>query len=203
MTSRRSQPISWNSVLLRSSEYLLTDEFKQRVMEEDNTMVHMIPTLSQMNRLGYLTVDSQEGKIEHFRKNGIPYTKKQRSYVAGLMDITLARRFIHIMNLETDMCAINIPIVCDGCDIRLPPDLDIPLTTSHAKNKHPKVETHMSTAIPYNEVVNSSGKLFSDIYSKFKCKQFLETKKLYYVFCWDPKWARNILFTKILKFLKH
>ncbi len=200
--SVRSRFRSWKSLLVRSSEYLLSDEFKRRIEEEDDTMVHVIPILSQMNSHGYLTVDSQEGNVKRFRNKGITYTQKQRSYVAGLMHISMAKLFIPHMNLETDMCAINVPIVCSDCDLKLPAALDIPLSTLHAANKKTKVETHMSTAIPFSVVVHESGKLFLDSYSKVTCKQFINSGDIVYVFCWDPIWGRNDLFSKILKSLK-
>jgi len=66
--SKRSH--DWNDLLLKSSKFLLFDEFKEMVIVEDDTMLKVIPRLSSINASGYLTTDSQEGKIYKFqRKN--------------------------------------------------------------------------------------------------------------------------------------
>lgn len=85
--SARARLQTWKGMLARCSEFLLSSEFLERVQQEDVTMVHAIPMLSQMNRFGYLTTDSQEGKMERFTRKKIGYVQKQRAYVCGLMHI--------------------------------------------------------------------------------------------------------------------
>ncbi len=74
--------------------------------EEDPTMTEARPRLSEINRKGFLTTDSQMGKkgVEQ----GVPYW--QRSYLQGLMPRHLARNLHLRLDLEDSvMVLVNAP----------------------------------------------------------------------------------------------
>lgn len=107
------------------------------------------------------------------------------------------------MNLETDTCAINVSIVCDKSVLPIQRTLSIPLTaTTDIRSKRVQVDTSMTTAIPYEVVVQESGAVFQGAHSRVSCREFIRAGDLVYVFCWDPVFGRNVLFARILKFLK-
>jgi hypothetical protein len=195
---------SWNSLLKQSSNYLMSDDFKKRVIEEDETMLKMISPLSKINLMGYLTTQSQQGNIDKFYKQKQLHIAKERAFVTGLMEKSLAKKFIQNLNIMTDKCAIAIPILPDKCVVNLPADLDIPLTiTTKIKKKQTIVETHMSTAIPKSVVLLELKQIFPQV----NFTEFLKKGKFVYIFCWDVVWGRlanknNGLFQSILHVLK-
>lgn len=187
--------MKFNDALKHSVEMLKSDAFKQRVIEEDKTMLKHIPILIEINKNGYLTDNSQAGR----NHSGLtwdtkkPFVMKEKAYISGFMKESDATEFIKLMSIETDKNAILIPY-CNG-KIDLLAGLDIPLTIATVDNKT-TVETHQPVAMPKDWI-------------DFEKKQVKldRSEKAVYIFCWDNKWGRNAsgkngLFTDVLHILK-
>jgi hypothetical protein len=163
--------------------------FLERITVEDPTMVKHLPFLKQINQLGFLTENSQAG----LRRKGKDYEIYERAFVGGFMQEKEAAEFIKKMALHTDKNAIFVPTCCD--DVIVPPNLDIPLTTTK-KNGKISVDTHMAVAIPQR---------VEDMFRK--SVKLNKTEKAVYIFCWDPEFNRlasgkNGLFRDVLKCLQ-
>ena len=161
-----------------------TEAFIQRVKEEDPTMLKHLPLLQKINKLGFLTVNSQAGN----RSKGKGYEILERAYLVGFMLEKDAEQFIKNMGVHTDKNAVYVP-VCD----ETPSSLDVPLTIT--KKDDVKVETHMSTSLP------------KEAEAFFRKMAFLnKSEKVVFLFCWDPLWCRlasgrNGLFTDVIRVL--
>lgn len=70
--------------------------------EEDPSMAQARPRLSEINKRGFVTTDSQMGKREvlQHRITGEDYDYRQRSYVKGLLPKHLGEEFKRRMQLE-------------------------------------------------------------------------------------------------------
>jgi len=163
-------------------------EFLERIKIEDPTMVKQLPILKQINQLGFLTTESQAG----LKRNGKEYEIYERAYISGFMKEEDAANFIKKMALHTDKNAMFVPTCCN--DVIVPPELDIPLTTSKEKGKI-SVVTHASAAIPQS---------VEDMFRKGV--KLNKTEKAVFILCWDPEFnrlasGRNGLFRDILKCL--
>jgi hypothetical protein len=177
-------------------EHLSSQEFLNRVQEEDSTMLKQLDILKKINSLGYITNDSQAGR----RSTGLHYAEKwemlieERAYMYGYMMEDKATKFIEQMAYQTDKNAVMIP-VC-GDDIAVPSSMDLPLTTTTRVSTGKRwTHTHVSMVLPENV-------------DTFYRKQLHINKreKAVIVFCWDTKWNRmadgpNGLFTDIVKVL--
>lgn len=173
---------------------IASDEFKKDREEEDSRMIKFIPTFLEMNRLNFLTNDSQAG---HFRKgisvfSGKPYTESERAYVIGFMPEKQAEAFILNMALHTDKNAIVVA-ACDNWDASR--KLDVPLTITRSEGKM-DVQTHMSTTVPT-----------SHFEFEKKLAKLNKSENVVMMFCWDPIWNRlasnkNGLFTDVIRVLK-
>ena len=158
------------SIIKRAVLRVSSPEFVKGIAEEDPEMVIALPIIQEINRKGYITIESQRG---FFR----PKTKtNERAYVCGFIHRNKASNFIHTMNLMTDKLAVMIPIC--GNDCFLPASMDLPLTETGGK-----IRTHMSMALP---------KMVWESYCKEaelgkQCDEFVV------IFCWDPKWNRDAL----------
>ena len=76
--------------------------------EEDPTMAQARPRLSEINKKGFLTIDSQMGKKEvrqHY-VTGADYPSWQRSYVDGFMPRHLMNDFHQRMELEDSVVVL-------------------------------------------------------------------------------------------------
>jgi hypothetical protein len=186
--------MKFKEALKKSVELFDSKEFIELRREEDPTMIKHLPLLQKINKLGFLTENSQAGRFskgKHY-KDGLPYEIHERAYVSGFMLETKAVEFIKHFNLYTDKNVAFVPVCSDT--IHLPASLDIPVTYSIHK-KITSIDTHMSTALP-----NS---LF-EWYKKFL--KINKSEKVVYLFCWDTKWDRlaskeNGLFKDIIKTL--
>jgi len=163
-------------------------EFLERIIIEDPTMVKHLPILKEINRLGFLTTESQAG----LRRKGKDYEIHEKAYVCGFMQEKEAEEFIKKMGLHTDKNAIFVPTCCD--DVIIPRNLDIPLTITK-KNGKISVDTHMSMAIP-----QSAENSFR------KWVKLNKTEKAVYMYCWDSEWNRlasgkNGLFRDVIRCL--
>jgi hypothetical protein len=180
----------------KSIQMFESDDFKQRIREEDPTMIKHLDILKEINKYGYLTTESQAGRCRKGAKSyfdGKPYEIKERAYICGFIKKDTAEKFIKEMGINTDKNAVFIPICDDNIDI--PRVLDIPLTITIQKDKT-EVSTHTSAAIPksYAEQLR-------------KEKKLNKSEDVVYVVCWDTKWCRNAsdkngLFTDVLRILK-
>ena len=165
-------------------------EFKERVNEEDTTMLRQLATLQEINRNGFITVNSQAGakaKGKH-HETGKAYENIERAYLMGFMLETKAPEFIKNMGLKTDKNAVFVPVCSD--DINLPSVLDIPLTITKSAGTT-KVDTHFSSALP------------KSAFDSFKKQVKLsKSEKVVFIFCWDSEWGRKGLFKDVLRILR-
>ena len=165
-------------------------EFKERVNEEDTTMLRQLATLQEINRNGFITVNSQAGakaKGKH-HETGKAYENIERAYLMGFMLETKAPEFIKNMGLKTDKNAVFVPVCSD--DINLPSALDIPLTITTSAGTT-KVDTHFSSALP------------KSAFDSFKKQVKLsKSEKVVFIFCWDSEWGRKGLFKDVLRILR-
>ena len=165
-------------------------EFKKRIVEEDSTMMKQLPLLKEINKLGYLTIESQAGR----HSVGKSYSISERAYMAGFMEQETAAKFIKYISINTDKNAAYVP-VCGNYDL-VPSKLDIPVTVSvDTKSGLQNIETHLSPVIP----------LEIDKLQRKQVKLNLTDKSVFIV-CWDIKWNRlasgqSGLFTDIIKAL--
>uniref|UniRef100_A0A6C0API3 Uncharacterized protein n=1 Tax=viral metagenome TaxID=1070528 RepID=A0A6C0API3_9ZZZZ len=163
-------------------------EFIERIRSEDPTMVRQLPILKEINKLGFLTTESQAGK----NSKGKDYEIIERAYICGFMLEKDAVKFIRDMGMITDKNSVYVPLV--GDEIHIPPSLDIPLTLQ-IKNGKTEVATHTSMALPrrWHEMMR-------------KLIGLNKNEKVVYIFCWDTHWNRlasskSGLFTDVLKVL--
>lgn len=182
--------MKFKEALRRSIKGLSSEEFKKRVKEEDETMLKHIKILEEINELEYLTVDSQAGRRTQGKtEEGDKYDIWERSYIVGFMEEERGKVFLRDLNIKSDKVGINVGY-CEGL-IRIPSDLDIPLTIGKKKDDF-IVHTHMSSAIP---------KETWDSY--LKLAKINKTEKVVLIFCLDPKWNRTgSLFNDVRKLLK-
>jgi hypothetical protein len=165
-------------------------EFKERVNEEDALMLRQFAILQEINKHGFITVNSQAGnksKGKHYT-TGKPYENLERAYLMGFMLETEAALFIKNMGLKTDKNAIYVPVCSD--DIKLPSALDIPLTITKSGGTV-IVDTHFSVALPKSA--------FEGFRKQAKLSK---SEKIVFIFCWDSEWGRKGLFKDILRVFK-
>jgi len=187
--------MKFKDALKRSIAMFDSNEFEERIREEDATMLKQLPLLKDMNRHKFLTLDSQAGLHRRFIsvKDGKPSEIYERAYVTGFMLNKDAIEFIKNFNILTDKNAVYIPF-CNN-DVCVPPALDMPLTIIK-QGKHTEVVTHTGFTYPtiYMEQIRKSSHIN-------------KSEPIALVYCWDTKWNRlasgkNGLFTDVLKILK-
>jgi len=181
--------MKFNQAMEHAVAFLKSEEFKDRVLEEDATMLRQLPVLQRINQHGFITLDSQAGKRIKGKnyKTGMPYEEIERSYLAGFMLEHDAVEFIKTMALKTDKNAA----VLSECDAtHMPPTLDIPLTVVK-RSGETAVHTHFSTALPRSTFVAFK-----------KHANLNKSERVVYVFCWDTVWGREGLFKDVLRVLK-
>jgi len=180
--------MKFNDAVVHAVAFLKSAEFKERVVEEDASMLRQLPVLQGINQLGFITTNSQAGKRargKHY-ETGEPLENLERAYLTGFMREPVAAEFIKSMALTTDKNAAFIPV----CDSKLPADLDIPLSVVK-RSGETLVETHFSTALPRST------------FEAFKKEANLNKgEKVVYVFCWDTAWGREGLFKDVLRVLQ-
>lgn len=188
--------MSFNKAKEKAVKMLSSDEFKERVIDEDESMLDHINNLIKINKKGFITTESQGGKKSTGKTpEGKHYTIEERAFVSGFMLEKKAEEFIKTINTKTDKNAMFIPHCEDK--VYLPPGLDIPLTITNAEGTKTRndITTHTSSALP---------KTIWEMYRKQA--GINKTEKIVYVFCWDTKWNRNAskkngLFIDIIKHL--
>jgi len=194
ITSRYQKSIKRQIKMMESSSFLKLLE------EEDETMLENFERIKDINRLGYLTVESQAG-LEREGTNeqtGKEYHISERAYIAGFMPESVASSFIRFMSIHTDKIVQYVPQVEDTT--YLPSELDVPLTISEDASEdkdggETKVATHMSPALP------------KSVWNDWRKQCHISKKeRVVFVECYDPKWNRhamscNGLFTDVFSVL--
>jgi hypothetical protein len=164
-------------------------EFIERIRSEDPTMIRQLPILKEINRLGFITTESQAGRSS----KGKDYELIERAYICGFMLEKDAVKFIRDMGMITDKNSVYVPLT--GDDIYIPGSLDVPLTLQ-IKNGITEVVTHTSIALPRG---------WHDMFRK--AIGLNKSEKAVYIVCWDTHWKRlasskSGLFTDVLKVLQ-
>jgi hypothetical protein len=187
--------MKFKDALQNSVKFLSSQEFLERVKEEDELMIQHIPKLKEINAHGFLTENSQGGHKSSgiSQLDGRHYEISERAYLTGFMLEKDAVTFLKKCNLSSDKNVVFVPYCEDS--IYIPSSLDIPLTITK-KGKETSVSTHTSSALP-----------ISVWHSYRKQSHINKSEKIVFLQCWDTKWNRNAssksgLFTDILRVLK-
>ena len=116
--------MKFDDAVKRSVNMFNDATFKKRIEEEDASMLKHLPILQKMNRLGYLTTESQAGRKSSGKSyiDGKPYVIHERSYISGFMLESKAVDFIKNMALHTDKNAVFVPYCNDN--VYIPSNLD-------------------------------------------------------------------------------
>lgn len=165
-------------------------------VREDPTMAEARPRLSEINRKGFLTIDSQMGKkiVQQHPRTGADYPYWQRSYVDGLMPRHLTKNFHQRMELE-DSVVILIDAPHDR-PRRIGGAISVTLDGHYFFTRTP-----VATSAGFEESVQNVLPEVSSIMSDKKCKQLLR-EDAYNVRVVDMVWGRPFwLFDKISQVL--
>jgi hypothetical protein len=181
--------------VLKSITKLSSPEFEKRVEEEDPSMKKHIPILLELNRHGYITVNSQAGN--HFKGVNSETKKKydysEKAFILGFMLQSTASVFIKELALHTDKLAQVLHATTDKQILELPIALDLPLTMDRMSGV---VHSHMP---------NTVSVATWDAWRK-EC-HIDKSEKIVHVMCYDLQWNRNAsgpggLFKDVLRILK-
>ena len=175
---------AFNKALNMNINYLLSDDFSQR--DDSYNTIKSLDSLVDINKLKYLTFDSQEGICE----KTTTYSIEERAYVTEFMHIKRAQKFMQLFNIDTDkICIIQNNYDINSNDISA--KFDIPVTLDNGK-----VSTHISL-------------VYSDEIFDFERKQIKidANEEVVILTCFDPIWCRqassyNGLYFDIIKILK-
>ncbi len=186
--------MNFNKALENAISKFDTSEFKKRIHDEDCTMTKYLPVLKEINKLGFLTLESQAGN--HIKRRSSIDKKlheiHEKAYIIGFMKEKDAIAFIRDISISTDKIAVHISVCNNNIDI--PASLDIPLTITMIDGDV-TIHTHMSFVIP--EKINK----------QYRKSVLLNDKdKVVLIMCYDNKWNRtaskkNGLFTDVKKSL--
>ena len=185
-----------DGILAKREEIFNSSEFKEETDEEDPKMTPLIPYFIKLNKLGYITSESQNGHVTHVRKSvrtSSPSTIIERAFISGYMEEELAAHFLRVFNIESNgKIAMYLPIVPNST--YLPSHLDVPLTiTKHGKQalSDSEIETHMSSAIP-----KEADTIFQR--NQLGIKTLIDRSRKRYVIieCVDTIWRRNGIETR-------
>ena len=165
-------------------------------VEEDPTMAEARPRLSEINRKGFLTIDSQMGKkiVEQHPRTGANYPYWQRSYVDGFMPRHLTRNFHQRMELEDGVVIlIDAPHEQPG---RIGGTISVTLDGDYFYTQKP-----VATSRGFKNSVQNVLPEVSSIMSDKKCQELLRQDALN-VRVVDMVWGRPFwLFDKISQVL--
>ena len=187
--------MKFKEALQKSVQTLTSPEFLQRVKEEDERMVKHLPLLQEINKAGFLTVNSQGGHKQSGKSvlDGKYYELSERAYLIGFLLEEKAAAFLKKLSLTTDKNGIYVPFCEDS--VSIPSKLDIPLTITK-KEGETTIETHSSVVLP------------KSVWNSYRKQAHInKSEKIVFVLCWDTKWNRNAsnpsgLFKDVLKILK-
>ncbi len=200
--------MKFNDALKHSIKTLESPAFIEERRTEDPKMVKYFPLLTDINRYGFLTENSQAGHRssgKHYEdgtspgrgnaasQSGTPFVISERAFISGYMTREKAAEFIKRMSIETDKVALYIPTCSDNT--YLPSALDIPLTVT-VKGGVTTVNTHQSPSMPESPDAQQRAQV-----------KLNKLDPAVMVFCYDTHWNRNAigshgLFTEVLKILK-
>lgn len=86
------------------------DEHDQyHLLAPDATMVNALPHLIEINKRGFLTTDSQMGRLRTIG-GGSPSRHRQRSYVTGVLPKHMGQRFVDIMEATDSVVVRGNPV---------------------------------------------------------------------------------------------
>ena len=173
----------------KSVAYLLGPEFKERVLDEDPTMLKHAPILAEINRHGYISFNSQAGRKYKSKVHASEYW--ERAYIEGFMLQSKAALFIKEMALHTDKVAQVLHLTTDESTLYLPSSLNTPVTLENEQTR-----THMPNIV-------------SDAtWQRLRKQHHIDkTEKIVWVSCYDLTWNRSAvgakgLFKEVLHVLK-
>ncbi len=158
----------------KAIKYLNSEEFKSR--EDAQDTIKSLPLILNINKLGFITNDSQEGIIDNF--------VKERAYVTGFIERDNARKLLKYISLYTDKIFYIVGTYSDNKWITNPQyakEEGIPLTISNtdSSKNEPIIHTTMSVVMPLS-IINNEKKKF-----KLNRSNFIAC-----VCAYDPKWGR-------------
>lgn len=144
-------------------------EFIESIQDEDPTMLKSLSLLKEINKLGFITLESQAGDKKD--------TMYEKGYIIGFMLQNNAEKFINCFNLCTDKAGVFVA-KCNN-EVIIPSKLDIPLTFSLKSNK---VLTHTSTVLP------------ESVWEMYREEKHIDkSEDIVLVLCWDTHWNRHAL----------
>lgn len=166
--------------------------------------VPILKSISEMNRYGYFTTQSQPGTCKEFRNIQNPSlkgTEKQRAFVDGFMEEALARRFseemfglgynvvAHVVSSDLEkaqMNAIPLKLFADGQLIDDPESLQYCVTNSNFDGEPYECET----GFPFSEYSFDG---FFWVYTQYLNRSLLRKldEKLAFVSIAETKWCRT------------
>lgn len=174
----------------KSIIYLQSDEFKSR--EDSGDTLSSIPVLIEINNLGLITDQSQEGTIS---KGYNPDTKRyyrieERAFVGGCMKEEKAYKFVRKINETSDKIAFVVRAdsskeykkVWDSGDI---PSIPVTVQGSSEKSQASIKELQAFTIIPLAMPPEVFGKPYTEI-----------SEKIQEVIVIDPVYGRKATSTK-------
>lgn len=165
-------------------------------VKEDPTMAEARPRLSEINRKGFLTIDSQMGKkeVKQYRRTGADYPCWQRSYVDGFMPRHLTINFHQRMELE-DSVVILIDAPHDR-PMEIGGTISVTLDGDYFYTRKP-----VATSAGFQESVQNVLPEVSSIMSDKRCQELLR-QDAFNVRVVDMVWGRPFwLFDKISQVL--
>ncbi len=151
--------------------------FIEEIKLEDKTMLEHLPTLRKINKMGFLSLDSQAGRTFKSKnyKTGEKYREEQRAYLIGMMEINKAVSFVRRMSMDTDKIAV--PVTANPTHSR---QFNIPLTINIMNHK---VEVRTSTPLTLPEL--SLNRYKEEL-------QLNQNENVVCILCWDPIWNRSV-----------
>lgn len=173
------------------SKFIKSKDFLKNAKEEAPEIIPFIPTLTNINKNGLITVDSQPGK----RLRGENFDLHQRAYLLGFMESEKAIAMNQSFAFEDKvMIIVHVDETATMEDFKS--KMDIPLTIE-ASSAEFKVVTHTSASVPQTVF---------DFYRKQA--NLSKNINLSFVVFFDPKYNRNAngsngLFTKVVHHLKN
>ena len=181
--------MKFKAALAHKVKEMQSDDFKERDINKDDSMMKHVPLLVDINRAGFLTINSQAGKEMQY-ENGVI---TERAYIHGFMLEKTAKEFIEKMGTYTDKNAGQFIAAGGYDDYKFGTPLTVVKNTSTGKIKY---ETNLFMGLP------------TQVYERYlKFCKIDKSEKVVYVQCWDPIWKRNAsgkkgLFTDVLRVLQ-
>jgi len=186
-TRKANRALKFRGAQTRMLKMLQGPEFAAR--EDAQTTLPALKQLLEINRLGFLTEDSQQGII----KANI----HERAYIVGIMKEADAELFVKNMSLFTDKVCMIISVI-DKYDSTTYDKIPLTYTTNYNKIGKYNIDTAMTAIYPQEQwdFVRKQG------------FNIAKSEKVVPVFCYDVKWGRKAtiadgLFTSVIKVLSH